>query len=253
MADEEVQSLLESSRRNASIFERISREMNEAGYNKSATQCKEKLKKLRTKYKKLKDGHDISGTNRDNWPFYEKMDEVLGSRHSVQPPVTIDTSGGTRGNQQSDEGDSRDVDLQGFVDEDVNTTPTTTDNPTTPASTTSVSVPGPSPRVPSKRKSPKKAKCPKKIDVMDRALIKMAKIQEESDDRFLALEEKRMKMEEKMLSALQGSLNLMQQALLPMTSMPYGGGYFPPTNPPVPRSSSSITYHDMEKHDEKTS
>ena len=88
-ADEEVQSLLESSRRNASsIFERISREMNEAGYNKSATQCKEKLKKLRTKYKKLKYGHDISSTNRDNWPFYEKMDEVLGSRHSVQPQVT---------------------------------------------------------------------------------------------------------------------------------------------------------------------
>ena len=70
------------------MLERISREMNEAGYNKSATQCKEKLKKLRTytKYKKLKDGHDISGTNRDNCPFYEKMDEVLGSRHSVQPP-----------------------------------------------------------------------------------------------------------------------------------------------------------------------
>ena len=89
-----------------------------------------------------------------------------------------------------------------FVDEDVNTMPTTTDNPTTPAnttpaSTTFVGVPRPSPRVPSKRKSPKKTKRPKKIDVMDMALIKMAKIQEKSDDCFLALEEKHMKMEEK--------------------------------------------------------
>ena len=270
-ADEEVQSLLESSRRNASIFERISREMNEAGYNKSATQCKEKLKKLRTKYKKLKDGHDISGTNRDNWPFYEKMDEVLGSRHSVQPPVTIDTSGGTRGNHQYNEEDGGDVDLQGHVDDELNitpTTPTATDNPsmptststsTTPASTTSTSVPGTSSRVlpkrksPKKGKSPKKAKRPKKIDVMDRTLMKIAEIQEESDDRFLALEEKRMKMEEKMLSALQGSLNFMQQAMLPVYSMPYGGGYFPPTNPLVPRSSSSTTYHDMEKHDDNAS
>ena len=148
--------------------------MNEAGYNKSATQCKEKSKKLSTKNKKLKDGHDISGTNRDNWSFYEKMDEALGSRHSVQPPVTIDTSGGTRGNHQSNEEDGGDVDLRGFVDDELNitpTTPTTTDNPsmptststsTTPASTTSISVPGPSSRVPPKRKSPKKGKSSKK-------------------------------------------------------------------------------------------
>ena len=50
-SDEEIQSLLEGSRRNQAIFDRISREQGEAGYNKSATQCKDKLKKVKAKYK----------------------------------------------------------------------------------------------------------------------------------------------------------------------------------------------------------
>ena len=75
MYGEEIQSLLEGSRRNQAIFDRISRELGEAGYNKSATQCKDKLKKL-------KDGHDVSGTNRDNWEFFDVMVQVSGSSHS---------------------------------------------------------------------------------------------------------------------------------------------------------------------------
>ena len=68
--------------------------MEEAGYSRNPNQCKEKIRKLKTKCKKLKDGHDVSGNNRDNWPFYDRMDRVLGSRHSVQPPTIIDTSDG---------------------------------------------------------------------------------------------------------------------------------------------------------------
>ena len=103
-ADEEIQSLLESSRRNASIYERIAREMEDAGYSRNPNQCKEKIRKLKTKYKKLKDGHDVSGNIRDNWIFYDRMDRVLGSRHSVQPPPTIDASDGGLRNH-GDDGD----------------------------------------------------------------------------------------------------------------------------------------------------
>ena len=42
------------------MFDRISRELGEAGYTKSATRCKEKLKKLKARYKKSKDGHDVA-------------------------------------------------------------------------------------------------------------------------------------------------------------------------------------------------
>ena len=52
--------LLEGSKRNQAIFDHISRVLGEAGYMKSATQCKEKLKKLKARYKKLKDGHDVA-------------------------------------------------------------------------------------------------------------------------------------------------------------------------------------------------
>jgi hypothetical protein len=62
-SEEEIQALLDNNRRNQSIFERIAREMATAGFSKTAAQCKDKIKKLKNKYKKLKDGHDVSGNN----------------------------------------------------------------------------------------------------------------------------------------------------------------------------------------------
>ena len=60
-ADEEIQTLLESAKRNKPIFERIAKEMSKAGYNKTAEQCREKIKKLKLKYKKIKDAQQTSG------------------------------------------------------------------------------------------------------------------------------------------------------------------------------------------------
>ena len=45
-SDEEIQALLNSSRRNQAIFERITREMGAVGFHKSPTQCKDKIEKL---------------------------------------------------------------------------------------------------------------------------------------------------------------------------------------------------------------
>lgn len=44
-ADEEIQALLESSKQNKPVFERIAKEMSNAGYNETAEQCREKIKR----------------------------------------------------------------------------------------------------------------------------------------------------------------------------------------------------------------
>lgn len=91
-ADEEIQALLESARRNKHVFERIAKEMSKAGYNKTAEQCRDKIKKLKIKYRKIKDVQQTSGAGRQDWPFFDDMDAVLGTRHATEPPITIDTT-----------------------------------------------------------------------------------------------------------------------------------------------------------------
>ena len=263
-SDEEIQALLESSRRNQAIFERIAREMGAAGFHKSPAQCKDKIKKLKNKYKKLKDDHDISGTNRHNWPFFDKMDEVLGTRHSVQPPVTIDTSLShhdddddevlTETTTQSDvvpgniESEPIESPMSPSTSVPANTTATTTTVtatssavlPTTTSTTNASTVvtSSSSSSIRKKGKSPKKRA--RKGDAIEKAVDKLARLQEASDDRFFTLEEKRLKVEERMMSTLQSSMKFFQQAML---SMPSYGGYYPPgPSIPPPGPSSTATF-----------
>ena len=48
--------------------------MSKAGYNKTAEQCREKIKKLKLKYKKIKDVQQTSGAGRQDWPYFDDMD-----------------------------------------------------------------------------------------------------------------------------------------------------------------------------------
>ena len=49
-------------------------------------------KKLQQFYKDLKDGHNRSGFNRDNWNYYLLIDSVLGDRPATRPQVVVDTT-----------------------------------------------------------------------------------------------------------------------------------------------------------------
>ena len=53
-ADEEIQALLESAKRNKSIYERIAKGMGKAGFQKTAEQHRDKIKKLKSKCKKIR-------------------------------------------------------------------------------------------------------------------------------------------------------------------------------------------------------
>ena len=51
-----------------------------------------KLKKLRQKYKTVKDNKKKSGNSKGReWKFFKKMDSILSTRHNVQPPAIVDT------------------------------------------------------------------------------------------------------------------------------------------------------------------
>ena len=92
-SDQSIQDLLRRATRTADIYKKISEELElQAGHKRTPKQCKDKLKNLRQFYKDIKDGHEKSGYNSDNWPYFEMIDAVLGDRPATRPPVVVDTT-----------------------------------------------------------------------------------------------------------------------------------------------------------------
>ena len=89
--DETIQALLEGCTRNCHVYEKIAHELEEAGYTRTWSQCRDKIKKLKREYKKLKDYHDETGRKRKFWKFFERIDDILGTRPATQPSSIIDT------------------------------------------------------------------------------------------------------------------------------------------------------------------
>ena len=50
-----------------------------------------KIKRLRQESKKIKDGHKETGNNCKKWKFYDKINDIIGDRPFVPPPVIFDT------------------------------------------------------------------------------------------------------------------------------------------------------------------
>ena len=50
--DDTIQAQLQDCTRNQKIFEKVARELNEAGYDRTFQQCRDKIKKLKGEYKK---------------------------------------------------------------------------------------------------------------------------------------------------------------------------------------------------------
>ena len=60
------------------MFEKISKLMHKAGYDRTGTQCREKIKKLKVDYRKVKDKNNQTGNNRKGTKFYYTMNKILG-------------------------------------------------------------------------------------------------------------------------------------------------------------------------------
>ncbi|KAM9301568.1 1-aminocyclopropane-1-carboxylate synthase-like protein 1 [Gastrophryne carolinensis] len=80
--NESVQMELESCLRNQHVFNRIADVLREKGINRTGDQCREKIKKMKLEYRRLKDNSKTLRGGRA-WKFYEVMDRVLTRRPSL--------------------------------------------------------------------------------------------------------------------------------------------------------------------------
>ncbi|XP_010737159.3 1-aminocyclopropane-1-carboxylate synthase-like protein 1 [Larimichthys crocea] len=84
-SDESVQIELESSLRNQRVFDRIAHILRDKGIYRTGDQCREKIKKMKLEYRRIKDNHKMR-----SWKFYDVMDRVLANR----PAITYSSLGG---------------------------------------------------------------------------------------------------------------------------------------------------------------
>ncbi|KAK9409878.1 putative inactive 1-aminocyclopropane-1-carboxylate synthase-like 2 [Crotalus adamanteus] len=92
-ADESVQAELESCLRNQHVFNRIAEVLREKGIHRTGDQCREKIKKMKLEYRRIKDNNKAPRGGR-TWKFYEVMDRVLASRPPLVYSATGNGSGG---------------------------------------------------------------------------------------------------------------------------------------------------------------
>ncbi|XP_066557120.1 1-aminocyclopropane-1-carboxylate synthase-like protein 1 isoform X1 [Amia ocellicauda] len=89
-ADESVQMELESCLRNQHVFNRIAEVLREKGIHRTGDQCREKIKKMKLEYRRIKDNQKTVRGGR-TWKFYEVMDRVLTNR----PALSYSSLGGS--------------------------------------------------------------------------------------------------------------------------------------------------------------
>ena len=82
---------LEGCWQNSQVYKKISESHTESGFSWTFEQCREKVKKLRAEYKKVKDRRKETGQGWfPEWEFYNAMDDAIGHKHSTEPPVVIE-------------------------------------------------------------------------------------------------------------------------------------------------------------------
>ena len=101
--EDTIQSQLQDCSRNQKIFVRVARELNDAGFERTYQQCRDKIKNLKIEYKKLKDKHGKTGEDRTDWEYFNVMDAIMGNRPATKPPIVIATSTTSASNQEEEE------------------------------------------------------------------------------------------------------------------------------------------------------
>ncbi|XP_074794819.1 myb/SANT-like DNA-binding domain-containing protein 7 [Natator depressus] len=107
--DESVLSELRSKRRNAKIFEKISKGMKDRGDHRDLQQCRVKLKELRQAYQKIQEANARSGSEPQICRFCDELRAIQGGAPTTAPPLYVDScKGGVSCNGDEDLGDEED-------------------------------------------------------------------------------------------------------------------------------------------------
>ena len=170
-----------------------------AGFERTATQCRDKIKKLKSEYQKVKDHNNETGRNRKKWKFYDALNDVLGNRPTTQPSTLIDTSAEIEKPSEEPISDD-DIPSESVINDDISEGSTSTSdlqsrNDSIASVSEEISEIKP---VASNRKRKRS-----KQDKMERAVDRMCEMinqsQVESDKIFASLEEKRMQFDMQIL------------------------------------------------------
>ena len=81
--------------------------MTDEGYDKTADQCNSKIRKLKLKCRKIKDGTNKTGARRKECRFFDAMDAVLGHKPATEPPV-VESEAGAEPNTSTAEDNTED-------------------------------------------------------------------------------------------------------------------------------------------------
>ena len=193
-SDDVIQEQLEGCRRNSQVYKKTAESLREAGFNRTFEQCREKMKKLKGEYKKVKDKYNETGQGHfPEWEFYDAMDAVIGHKHSTEPPVVIESMPSTSSTEIDPDEETQD--MSGAVDPDVN-------KPSQMSSSNTISH-NSSNAVTISEAQPLNGKLNKhkrsKNEVTNSLLERMVRLHENSDKMMYILEEKRAKMEERQI------------------------------------------------------
>ena len=181
--------------------------MSAARFERTFTQCRDKIKKLKAEYRAIVNKkHKKTGEDRTEWEFFEPLDDIIGHKLATHPPLVIDALGGDLGidsedNSELEEVQSNDVDdsSASVGSNDTSNTSVTDGNDSTPGPSNPCSSQKPELRAKSRAKKRPPSKSDK-VEVMMHDLVdKVLEASKASELKLMELEEKRMKLEEKQL------------------------------------------------------
>ena len=91
-SDPIIQQELETSRRNYLTYEKIAKNLKGFGFERTADQCRNKIKQLKVCYNDAKRESGESGKGKKYFAYFNDMDLVLGNGLATVPPVPINSS-----------------------------------------------------------------------------------------------------------------------------------------------------------------
>lgn len=83
--DHKIQDQLDGTCRNQSVLKAICDLMAAKGYERSVVQIKNKMKKLRSSFRKAEDSNRRSGRGRASCRYYTELSDILAGRPETQP------------------------------------------------------------------------------------------------------------------------------------------------------------------------
>ena len=185
-----IHAQLEGSKRNAIVFNKIARDMEAAGYVKTGEQCNSKVRKLKLEYRKIVDNNNKTGRGRKDWKFFDAIDAVLGHKPATRPPVVVE-SGDTMSTTANREEANTSISTAGTSGEDRSLD----ERELTPSELSTSRSVTPIGESTADSNGKKRKRSTEKADRMEGFLDKVIKMQAESENKFLNLEEKMMEME----------------------------------------------------------